>query len=160
MLAKRLDKKGLNVIAVCLFEKSSKELARECSPKLTTVVMNVCHEDAVDNLKQIVKEKVGVKGLYALVNNAGIGRRGSGSIETFQKACLEEMLSVNTIAPAMLCFKFVDLINQAGGRIVNMASIAGRIQSANLLYGITKNAVEGLSSILRFFLKFSSIFMI
>ncbi|CAD5121795.1 DgyrCDS10270 [Dimorphilus gyrociliatus] len=153
LLAKRLDGKGMRVIAACLTEKGANDLADSCSQKLTTYVMNVANEDEIDSLKEMVAKKVGNKGLHALVNNAGIGRMGSGSLETYKMKCLLEMLKINTIAPAGLCFKFLDLLNMGNGRIINMASMAGRIQVANLLYGITKNGIEGLSSILGFLLK-------
>ncbi|CAD5114016.1 DgyrCDS3178 [Dimorphilus gyrociliatus] len=153
LLAKSLDNKGINVIATCLTEDGAKQLSECCSMKLTTYILNVTNEDEIDNLKEMITKKVGDKGLHALVNNAGILGKDFGSPETLLMSDLTEVLKVNTVGPAVLCFKFLELLHMGKGRIINMGSMAGRVPSVYFLYGISKYCIEGLSSILSFQLK-------
>ncbi|CAD5126918.1 DgyrCDS14932 [Dimorphilus gyrociliatus] len=153
LLAKSLDNKGINVIATCLTENGAKQLSDCCSMKLTTYILNVTNEDEIDNLKEMITKKVGDKGLHALVNNAGILGKDYGSPETLLMSNLTEILKINSVAPAVLCFKFLELLNMGKGRIINMGSLAGRVPSVHFFYGISKFCIEGLSSILSFQLK-------
>jgi len=80
-----------------------------------------------------------------LVNNAGISL--SAPLERTGRADLERVLAINTVAPYALCAALVPAMAGAGGgRVVNVASIAGlrgiRYTSA---YCASKHALVGLT---------------
>ncbi|CAD5115140.1 DgyrCDS4144 [Dimorphilus gyrociliatus] len=153
LLAKRLDNKGMNVIATCLTEKGAKDLSLSSSNRLTTFILNVTNDDEIEQLREFVSQKVGENGLYALVNNAGIIGHNLGSPETILPHKVREVLNVNAVAPAIMSFKFLHLLHMANGRIINMSSLAGRIQNKILLYAMSKFCLSGLSSCLGLILK-------
>ena len=73
-LALALYERGWRVYAGCLTDAGTSELAERCSgPGMVAIQMNVTKQADVDRVvAQVAKEAPG--GLYALVNNAGIGK--------------------------------------------------------------------------------------
>ena len=95
ILAKRLAKKGCHVIAACLTEKGEDELKKECPNNLTTVSMNVAKTESIQKAYESVRTCVPVdKGLWALVNNAGLVGR-VGPTEWLTLADYEEVRSIS-----------------------------------------------------------------
>lgn len=84
--------------------------------------------------------------IYGLVNNAGISYEGVLSLLADDK--IEQLIRVNTTAP-MLMAKYAlqaMLASGAGGRIVNVASIAASNGFRGLsVYGATKAALIGFT---------------
>ena len=73
MLAKRLDKKGIPVIAGCLTEKGETELRKSCSNKLKAVSMDVTKSESIQKAFDAVKTLVPADtGIWAIMNNAGL----------------------------------------------------------------------------------------
>ncbi|XP_060559590.1 retinol dehydrogenase 7-like [Ruditapes philippinarum] len=72
LLARSLDAKGVNVIAGCLTEKGSRNLKKEASSRIKTVQLDVTDKKSVERAFELTKQYVGDKGLWGLVNNAGI----------------------------------------------------------------------------------------
>jgi NAD(P)-dependent dehydrogenase (short-subunit alcohol dehydrogenase family) len=87
--------------------------------------------------------------LYGLVNNAGLLLQ-TGPAEWTPAGNFEKMFAVNVVGAHRVTQSVLPLIRQSQGRIVNVASIAGRIglpsQSA---YCASKHAMEGYSDCLR-----------
>jgi 3-oxoacyl-[acyl-carrier protein] reductase len=72
-----------------------------------------------------------------LVNNAGIMH--PATLETYTREQQEEILAVNLIAPLELSRLYLSgMVAQGGGRIINVASIAGHLGHPDIWYGITK----------------------
>ena len=88
-------------------------------------------------------------GLWALVNNAGIGG-DAGCAEWMRRPQIQKVMDVNYISPVMVTHTFLPLVRQAQGRIVNVSSIAGKISLPGYsIYSASKFAIEGYSEGLR-----------
>lgn len=58
LLAKRLDRFGVNVFAGCLTQTGADELKKACSDKLVTVEINVADEKSIMAAKEFVAKKL------------------------------------------------------------------------------------------------------
>jgi NAD(P)-dependent dehydrogenase (short-subunit alcohol dehydrogenase family) len=84
------------------------------------------------------------RGLYGLVNNAGIATMDT--IADMTLAELELVMAVNTIGPVRMIKAFQTLIAAQRGRIVTIGSISGILASRGLAaYAMSKHAVEALT---------------
>ena len=84
------------------------------------------------------------RGLYGLVNNAGIGTIGSLADMKFDE--YELVMNVNATGPVRMIKAFEPLIIEQKGRIVNIGSISGILASQNLAaYSMSKHAIEALT---------------
>ncbi|KAG8432405.1 hypothetical protein GDO86_016884 [Hymenochirus boettgeri] len=148
LLAQRLHQKGFTVIAACLTEKGSQELQACTSPALKTVILNLTNTKSIDNAVEFVAEETGSKGLYGLVNNAGratpIGPTDWLDMEDFHR-----VLDVNLIGLIEVTLKFLPLLKKAKGRVVNVASVMGRLAFGGGGYSLSKWGVESFSDSLR-----------
>ena len=84
-------------------------------------------------------------GLFALVNNAGLGTEGL--LATMSATAVETLVRVNTIAPILLTKQVVRLMWAAGeGRIVNISSIVATTGYSGLsVYAATKASLVGFT---------------
>lgn len=86
----------------------------------------------------------GGRGLYGIVNNAGIGTAGpviGGSDSEFELA-----MSVNALGPYRITKAFGPLVIQSKGRIVNIGSVSGILAGKTLAaYTMSKHAVEAFT---------------
>lgn len=81
------------------------------------------------------------RGLYGLVNNAGIG--GLGGLTTWSEAEFQQIFDVNVGGPWRMSNAFIDLLLAAKGRIINIGSQGGMItQKLFGPYTMTKHALE------------------
>jgi NAD(P)-dependent dehydrogenase (short-subunit alcohol dehydrogenase family) len=86
----------------------------------------------------------GGRGLYGLVNNAGIATAGSLADMTFEE--YELVMNVNAAGPVRMIKAFEPLIIEQKGRIVNIGSISGILARQNLpAYAMSKHAIEALT---------------
>ncbi|XP_078579916.1 retinol dehydrogenase 16-like [Branchiostoma floridae x Branchiostoma japonicum] len=149
LLAKRLDQLGLRVFAGCLTEAGVAELRQSCSERLQPIRMDVSSSDSVQDAFRVVKEAVGSKGLWGLVNNAGI----FGVLGTITWATLEDhqaVLNVNLLGMIDVTKTFLPLLKKSRGRVVNVASTAGRVAIPYCgPYCVSKYGVEAFSDCLR-----------
>lgn len=101
--------------------------------------LDVTSTEDIDNAVATVT-KAG-RGLYGLVNNAGVGSRGS-----FAEMRPEEfdlMMGVNVYGPWRVTKAFGPLIIAQKGRITTIGSISGILASGSLgTYSMTKHAIE------------------
>lgn len=95
-----------------------------------------------------LKEKLGGKGLHALVNNAGISPKGADgermSATTTPVETLLAVHQVNLVAPFMLCQQLLEPLKQAKGAVINVSSIAAfRVHPfASAAYAMSKSALS------------------
>ena len=86
----------------------------------------------------------GGRGLYGLVNNAGIGT--AGAIGDMKLEEYDLVMNVNASGPVRMIKAFEPLIIEQKGRIVNIGSISGILASPNLAaYSMSKHAIEALT---------------
>jgi NAD(P)-dependent dehydrogenase (short-subunit alcohol dehydrogenase family) len=86
----------------------------------------------------------GGRGLYGIVNNAGIGTAGpviGGNDSEFELA-----MNVNALGPYRITKAFGPLVIQSKGRIVNIGSVSGVLAGKTLpAYAMSKHAVEAFT---------------
>jgi len=150
LAAKRLDKLGCHVFAGCYTEAGGKELTSLCSNKLQVISLDISNPESVRKASDTVKSKLPEgKGLWGILNNAGIlGACGPPEwlIVDDYKACC----SVNLYGTIDVTVTFLPLVKLARGRVVNTASIAGRIgYPAFIPYCVSKFGVEAFTDGLR-----------
>jgi NAD(P)-dependent dehydrogenase (short-subunit alcohol dehydrogenase family) len=86
----------------------------------------------------------GGKGLYGLVNNAGIAAVGSLADTKMEEFDL--VIAVNVAGPYRMTKAFLPLIAAQKGRIVTIGSISGILASPDLTaYSMSKHAVEAFT---------------
>ncbi|XP_030436489.1 retinol dehydrogenase 7-like [Gopherus evgoodei] len=148
LLAKQLDQRGFHVIAACLTEKGSRELLACTSLSLKTVILNLTDPSSIANAVEFVKQETDGEGLFGLVNNAG---RATPMAPTdwMQIDDFHTILDVNLMGLIEITLKLLPLLKKAKGRVVNVASVMGRLAFLGGGYCLSKWGVEAFSDILR-----------
>ncbi len=144
--AKQLAAAGGRV-AICARTEETLEAAatelRETGAEILSLRVDVSQEEEVDSLVRAVNEAWG--GADLLVNNAGIGVFG-----TFVDLDIDDydrVFGVN-VRGLFLCSRAFapGMVEQGGGVIVNVASLAGKNAFAGgAIYSASKHAVMGMS---------------
>ncbi|XP_065530934.1 D-beta-hydroxybutyrate dehydrogenase, mitochondrial isoform X2 [Lathamus discolor] len=132
-------------------EGGSKELDSMNSDRMRTVQLNVCDSKEVDRAVEHVSSSLEdpEKGLWGLVNNAGIST--FGEVEFTSMDTYMEVAEVNLWGTVRTTKAFLPLIRRSKGRVVNISSMMGRMGSpARSPYCITKFGVEAFSDCLRY----------
>ncbi|KAM5179744.1 retinol dehydrogenase 7-like [Mantella aurantiaca] len=148
LLAKQLDRRGMWVLAACLTQIGAENLKKESSSRLQTRILDISDSQNVKSAGEWVSQIVGEKGLWGLVNNAGI----SGLIAPngwLEKEDFLKPLKVNLLGMIDVTLTLLPLIRKARGRIVNVSSILGRVALVSGGYTISKFGVEAFSDSLR-----------
>ena len=139
---------------VVMTDRNALDVATLIEPQLqhrvTAAAVDVTDAAALGALKQRVDAAVGPASM--LVNNAGVSpKRADGSSSGILDLSADEwafVLDVNLTAVLRLCQLFIpDMMAQSYGRIVNVASLAGRSKSivAGPSYMASKAGVIGLT---------------
>uniref|UniRef100_A0ABI0P3B4 Uncharacterized protein n=1 Tax=Bos taurus TaxID=9913 RepID=A0ABI0P3B4_BOVIN len=136
-LARQLDQRGLRVLAACLTEQGAEQLRNQTSDRLQTVILDVTKTENVTATTNWVKEHVGDRGLWGLVNNAGICTPMAPN-EWLTKQDFVKVLDVNLLGVIDVTLSLLSLVRKARGRVVNVSS-----------YCISKYGVEAFSDSLR-----------
>ncbi len=140
-IAKELDKKGYNIIAVGRNKERLEKLKNECINDVNIEVIDLSDRENVDKLVSKYKDI----DIDILVNSAGIGAIGDfNEIELKQEL---EMINLNIVALHILTKVFLDkMIKKDKGYILNIASSAA-FSSGPLMatYYATKSYVYRLS---------------
>ena len=145
-IAKEFAKNGSNLILVDIDEKLkiTQEELKEYGYTVEIIIGDVSQESTAKSVMNIVETKF--TGLDILVNNAGIG----GINKTLWELPSEEfdrVYSINLKSVFLFCKYAVPLMLKNNyGRIVNIASIAGKEGNPNAsAYSATKAGVIGLT---------------
>ncbi|KAM4608981.1 dehydrogenase/reductase SDR family member 9 [Polymixia lowei] len=147
-LAIHLDKLGFRVIAGCYTEKGEDELKKMSSDRLTTTHLDVTNSESVSKAAAVIKNVVGEKGLWAVVNNAGVSVPSAPS-DWLTIDDYKSMLAVNLNGVIDVTLSVLSLIKKAKGRVVNVASVFGRISPFGGPYCVSKYGVESFNDSLR-----------
>jgi len=148
VVVKLLDDAGHGVFAGCFMAKSLETLKAQ-GKNIVPLQLDVTNEDSVAAAAKEIASRVGESGLEGVVNNAAIlvtpGPVEWKPLDTFRK-----MYEVNVVGMVAVTKSVLPLIRKARGRIVNVASIAGRMGlPTQPAYCASKYAVEGISEVLR-----------
>lgn len=118
-LAKHLHSKGFLVFAGCLLKDKGdagvKELDSLNSDRLRTVQLNVCNNEEVERAVETVHSslKDPEKGMWGLVNNAGIST--FGEVEFTSMETYKEVAEVNLWGTVRTTKSFLPLLRRAKG---------------------------------------------
>ncbi|NXG63727.1 RDH16 dehydrogenase, partial [Hemiprocne comata] len=148
LLARQLDARGLRVLAACLTNLGAARLRAATSPRLQTVLLDVTSSQSIATATAWVRECVGDRGLWGLVNNAGIAIPTAPN-EWLTKDDFVKVLDVNLVGLIEVTVSLLPLVKQAQGRVVNVASVMGRVSFFGGGYCISKYGVEAFSDSLR-----------
>ena len=89
-------------------------------------------------------------GLWAVINNAGISTH-TGLSEAQTVDNFNNCMAVNLYGPVLVVKHCLPLLRKSSGRIVNVASVAGKFAFPfSAPYVVSKYAIEGYSECLRY----------
>ncbi|XP_073501778.1 dehydrogenase/reductase SDR family member 9 [Phyllobates terribilis] len=144
---RKFDKKGFRVLATCFTESGAAALKRETS-RVKIILLDVTCEDSVKKVAKWAKHEVGEKGLWGLVNNAGI----MGTLAPIDWLTIDDIrapIEVNLLGLIHVTLSVLPLIKKAKGRIINVSSVGGRVAASGGGYFSSKFGVEGFNDSLR-----------
>ncbi|XP_008137927.2 17-beta-hydroxysteroid dehydrogenase type 2 isoform X1 [Eptesicus fuscus] len=150
-LSKYLDQLGFTVFAGVLNKNGSgaEELRRTCSKRFSVLQMDVTDSQQIKDAYSKVVQKVQNRGLWAVVNNAGIlGLPTDGELIPMihYKRCMD----VNFFGAVEVTKAFLPLLRKSKGRLVNISSMAGGVPLFKMAaYGSSKAALTMFSAVMR-----------
>lgn len=150
--AMHLDSLGFEVFATVmdLNGEGSQELLKTCSSRLTVLQVDITQPQQVQQALMEARNKLGLRGLWGLVNNAGICVNFGDtelSLMSNYRGCME----VNFFGTLMVTQSFLPLLRRAKGRIVTISSPAGDLPFPCLsAYGSSKAALNLFMNTLKF----------
>jgi NAD(P)-dependent dehydrogenase (short-subunit alcohol dehydrogenase family) len=168
--ALRLAAGGWTVLAGVRDPRAGERLAADAGApdRLIPVTLDVTDPGHIAAAAQLVREhgaRAGVShsaggtpggGLDALVNNAGIGV--GGPLELISQEELRTQFEVNVFAQVAVTQALLPALRAAGGRIVFVSSIGGRVSTPFVApYAASKHAVEAIADALRVELRSSQV---
>ena len=142
--AARFHQQGANVVLVARREAPLDQAAQELGApeRVMTFATDVTDNDGLARLVEATVERFG--GLAGVINNAGAHARGP--VETRTAAELAVMVDANLRAPIVLSRLALPHLREAGGFIVNVASLAGKIPlDGAATYSATKFGLRAFS---------------
>lgn len=150
-LSKYLDQLGFTVFAGVLDENGSgaEQLRRTCSERLCVLQLDVTNPQQIKDAYSTVVQKVQNRGLWAVVNNAGIlGLPADG--ELIPMSHYKQCMAVNFFGAVEVTKAFLPLLRKSKGRLVNVSSMAGEIPMSKMAsYSSSKAALTMFSAIMR-----------
>ncbi|XP_072265731.1 D-beta-hydroxybutyrate dehydrogenase, mitochondrial-like [Pyxicephalus adspersus] len=153
-LARRLLDMGFTVFATCLFPEGegAQSLINHSSPgKVKVIKLDVSSDMEVAEVRQYVQNNLPVKGLWGLVNNAGISTWGMFDWHTIEE--YRRFVDINLLGSIRTTLAFAPLIRKSKGRMVFMSSISSYITFMNGIYSMTKAGLEKFCDSLRLGMK-------
>lgn len=139
-LTERLAAAGFWVFATARKPADLVTLAR--IPNVQPLPLDVTQESQVSAAVTAV-QKAG-RGLFALVNNAGILTLGTLADTTPEE--FDRVMQVNVYGPVRVTRAFLPLIIESRGRITTIGSISGTLSPRDLgAYSMSKHAVEAFT---------------
>ncbi|MBX3329250.1 MAG: SDR family oxidoreductase [Nitrospira sp.] len=146
--ALHLDRLGFAVFAGVRKSEDGVALQKASSDRLVPLELDVTDLTTIQKSHAVVSEATKERGLFGLINNAGIAV--VGPLEAVPISDLRQQLEVNVIGQVAVTQAFLPLVRQARGRIVNMGSIAG-LSTMPLMgpYSASKFALEAITDALR-----------
>lgn len=145
-----LAEKGYQVFAGVRSVEVGSELKQILPQRIEPVLLDVTKADQIETTFQqvVANESVRKEGLVALVNNAGTVI--SGPLEFLMVEDLRRQFEINLFGHLAVIQKFLPLVRQARGRIINVGSTAAFFAAPFLgAYCASKHAMEAFTDSLR-----------
>jgi NAD(P)-dependent dehydrogenase (short-subunit alcohol dehydrogenase family) len=121
-ICRRLDTAGAKIAVFDLESAKADTVARSIGG--LALAGDVCSETDIARALAAIEQNLG--SVDILVNNAGITGK-AGPIWELAKADLESVLAVNLVGPFLWCRAVIQgMLTRRSGRIINIASIAGK----------------------------------
>ena len=130
---RRLLQQGHEVIATGRTAAMDEALPAELEKQLHVLALDLDHVDSIAPFAQWIRQNYG--DVLILVNNAGVSLKNeqghSNTAQNTGEAEFNQTMRINALAPLLLTQQFLPGMRQASyGRIVNVASLAGRSKTA------------------------------
>lgn len=139
-MAETLAQEGFHVYAGARKDADLAEL--DAIDNVTAIRLDVTSQQDVDAAVEVVR--AAGRGLWAVVNNAGVGT--AAPVADVTDAELEFVFGVNVLGVVRVTRAFLPLIIESKGRVVTTGSIAGiRSRPGSSVYSMSKHAVEALT---------------
>ncbi len=146
--ALHLDRLGIRIFGGVRKEKDGESLIQKSAGRVTPVLMDVTDETSIASAVDIIVKAAGSRGLFGLVNNAGIAV--GGPLEFLPLSEIRKQFEVNVLSQIAVIQAVLPLLRASRGRIVNMGTIAGRVASPFIgPYSASKFALEAITDALR-----------
>jgi len=136
-LARTLSDRGITVYATARKDADLAELQK--IENVVPIQVDVRQPQQIQDALRVVQQAG--KGLYGLVNNAGVGELGF--LSTWSDQDLYDIFDVNVFGVHRMTNIFMDLLLESRGRIVNIGSQGGTLSMKYYgPYTMTKHALE------------------
>lgn len=146
--ALRLDAAGWQVFAGVRKQEDADSLRAAGSDRLTPVMLDITDAETISALATQLSEELGTAGLDGLVNNAGVAV--PSPLETIPIDDFRRQIEVNLTGQVAVTQAMLPLIRSAGGRIVFLSSIGGRIAfPLTGAYHAAKFGIEAVGDVFR-----------
>jgi len=146
--ARLLAEEGFHVLAGVRGAEQAAALADPRQPRLEPVHLDVTCDGQIDRVLAMLAERPEANGLFALVNNAGLGLPAALELATLEE--VRRVFEVNTIGPLRLIQRCLPQLRRGAGRVVNMSSVNGALALPTVgAYSASKFALEAISDALR-----------
>ncbi|XP_077492451.1 dehydrogenase/reductase SDR family member 9-like [Amblyomma americanum] len=147
-LAEWLASDGFLVFAGCLDASGVGARALNERAGIHVLQMDVTVQEEVDAAVERVENELGNRVLWAVVCNAGVGSIGYINLQPMSR--VRRVFDVNTFGVLSVATAFLPLVKKAGGGLVIVSSLLGRLQAPLCLaYSISKRAAISLADGLR-----------
>jgi NAD(P)-dependent dehydrogenase (short-subunit alcohol dehydrogenase family) len=146
--ALHLDAAGWQVFAGVRKAEDADSLRSEASARLTVLMLHVTDAAQISAAAEEINEKVGSKGLDALINNAGIAV--PGPLETLPIDDFRRQIEINLTGQLAVSQALLPAVRAARGRIVFTSSIGGRMAFPMFgAYHASKFGLEAIGDVFR-----------
>lgn len=140
--------RGMRVFAGVRRTEDADRLRRVSEGRVEPLLLDIVDEGQVRSAFAVLDEALGSRGLAGLVNNAGVAVPGPWELLSTED--VRRQLEVNVVGTHCVTRAMLPLIRRAGGRIVLMGSISGRVAPPfGGAYAASKHALEAMADSLR-----------
>lgn len=146
--ARMLAQHGFKVYAGVRNVLDGEALCREIGDGLKYLLFDITRPEEVRKAAEAVQHDQGERGLWGLVNNAGIAT--GGPLEFVPLEDVQKQFDVNVVGQVAVIQAFMPLLRKARGRIVTIGSVGGRVSTPfQATYNASKFAMEAMTDSLR-----------
>ena len=143
-------KQGATIHIIELSEENAHQTVAEITSAGGKAVAHSCN---VANQQQVLETVEKIGSFHILINNAGIAHIGKA--DTTPEADFDRVMNVNVKGAYNCIYAAIPKLREAGGVIINMASIASNVGIADrFVYSVTKGAIKAMTmSVARDYIK-------